>query len=116
MSENTRIIIEALDACGENGSGVISLSLSTGINQESLRTFLTENKSYCLPIEKHKFKLNRNTVENGSVEKIVINIEHEIAERKINKRVSRGFTWGLVLGLLSPYIGKWIFDLYAWLF
>lgn len=116
MSENARTIIEALDASGESGIGLISLSLSTGISQESLRTFIKENKSYFLPIENHKFKLKRNIVENCSVEEIVIKIENEIAERKIKHRVSKGFRWGLVVGLLLPNIGRWIYDLYAWLF
>lgn len=96
MTDHTRVIIETLDAYGEDGCGVISLSLKTGISQESLRNFFKEHKKYCLPIERHKFKLNRNTAENGSVEKIVINIEREKAEQKIKNRVANGFFWGFM--------------------
>ena len=116
MTDDTKIIIEALDDCGESGCGIISLALKTGISQESLRNFFKENKKYCLPVEKQKFKLNRNTAENGSAAKIVINIEREKAEQKIKNRVANGFFGGLVLGLLSPNIGKWLYDLYVWLF
>ncbi len=115
MTDDTKVIIEALDACGESGCGIISLALKTGISQESLRNFFKEQKKYCLPVEKHKFKLNRNTAENGSTSKIIINIEREKAEQKIKNRVSNGFFWGFMLGLISPNIGKWLRDFYAWL-
>lgn len=116
MTDNTRAIIEALDACGENGCGVISLSLKTGTTQESLRNFFKEHKKYCLPIEKHKFKLNKNTVENGSIEKIITSIEQERVEQKIKRRVAKGFFWGFMLGILSTSIGDWLYYLYKWLF
>ncbi|MFC3094252.1 hypothetical protein DRW07_14805 [Alteromonas sediminis] len=113
MTDHTKAIIEALGEHGENGSGLISLSLKTGISQESLRKFFKENKEYCLPIEKYKFKLNRSAVENGSVEEIIKAIGREKAERKIKERVFKGFTWGFALGVFLPeflpYLFKWIF-------
>ncbi len=113
MTEHTKAIIEALGEHGENGCGLISLSLKTGINQESLRKFFKENKKYCIPIEKHKFRLNSSVVENGSIEEIIKTIEQEKAERKIKNRVFTGFSWGFALGVFLPeflsYLIKWIF-------
>ena len=50
MKDYTKVILEALDSHGKSGCGVISLSLDTGISQDSLRSFFKENKKYCLPI------------------------------------------------------------------
>jgi len=102
MTDHTKTIVEALGEHGENGSGLISLSLKTGINQESLRNFLKENKKYCLPIEKQKFKLNWSAVENGSVDQIVKAIKQEKVERKIKNRVLAAFGWGFCFGVLLP--------------
>ena len=113
----TRKILEALDSHGEKGCGVISLSLETGFSQQAFRGFFRKHKEYCVPIAgESKYKLNRLTVENGSVEQIIDSIEQRQAEEKVSARVSNAFFWGLMLGLIVPHLGGWLFELYKWLF
>lgn len=108
MKDYTKVIIEALASHGENGCGVISLSLETGISQDSLRSFFKANKKYCLPIENHKFKLNKLTEENGSVEKIIATINQIKSQQHVKDRVARAFFCGLMLGIGLPMIIDWL--------
>ena len=113
----TREILEVLDTHGEKGCGVISLSLETGFSQQEIRHFFRKHKEYCVPLAgESKYKLNRLTAENGSIEQIIDSIEQRQAEAKVSARVSNAFTWGLILGLIIPYLGGWLFELYKWLF
>ena len=102
---DTRKILEALASYGENGCGIISLSLDTGLNQQTLRRFLRKHKEYCVPlIGESKHRLNQLTEENDSVEKIIDSIEQQQAKEKVNARVSNAFIWGMTLGLILPYL------------
>jgi hypothetical protein len=116
MKDYTKVILEALESHGESGCGVISLSLETDISQDSLRSFFKENKKYCLPIDGHKFKLNRLTEENGSVDKIIATIKQNKSEQHVKDRVARAFLWGLMLGIGLPMVIDWLLYLYNWLF
>lgn len=108
--------MEALDSYGEDGCGVISLSLDTGVSQQRLRSFLRKYNEYCIPLDgKTKYKLNRLTEENGSVEKMLVTIEQELAQRRVRDKVLNAFSWGLLLGLFIPVIADWLVNVYNWL-
>ena len=114
---DTRKILEALDYYGENGCGIISLSLDTGLSQQQLRSFFRKYKSYCIPLAgNNKYKLNRLTEESGSVEKMLVSIEQKMAEERVNAKVTKAFTWGLVLGAGISFFGDWAVNFYDWLF
>ena len=100
MNNDTRKIISALAAHGENGCGLITLSLETGVSQASLRDFVQKNDEYCLPTENHRYKVNRPTNEKVCVEDIIAAIEEQHTEEQIKKRVARAMCWGFILGVV----------------
>ena len=105
MEDKTKKIIDALQSHGDSGCGIITLSLETGISQESLRCFFREYKEFCVPINgKSKFKLNKRAVKDDSTDEILVSIE----DRKVKKRVDRAFTRGFFLGLSLLLIDRLI--------
>ena len=111
----TKVILGALDSHGDEGCGIISLSIETGVNQDLLRSFLQKHKAYCVPIDgKAKYKLNRLTEEHGSVAKIIAKIEKAETESKVSSRVGNAFLMGLFVGLGIPFLTEWLSSLYQW--
>ena len=94
--DKTRKVLEALDAYGDDGCGVISLSIETGISQDSIRQVFKNHERYFVPLNGiSTFKLNKLTIENGSVDKIILSIE----QQKSEGRVFNPFFWGLMTGV-----------------
>jgi predicted nucleic acid-binding Zn ribbon protein len=99
--DKTRATLEALDSHDDSGCGVITLSLETGISQQSLRKVFRKHKKYCISLNGiSTFKLNKLTEENGSVDKMIRSIE----QQKVEDRVSNALLLAFVLGLCIPNI------------
>lgn len=105
MINKTRKILEVLESHGENGCGVITLSLETGYSQAALRSFFRKHKKYCIPLNgKTTFKLNRSAMERGSVVKMVESIER----KSVNDRVASAFSLGLAFGMCIANIDVFV--------
>ena len=102
MSIDARKVLEALEASGKEGIGVITLSLETGYSQSELRSFFKKHKQYCVPLNgETKYKLSQFTETRGSVDKMI----KEIERQQVDGRVSRAFCYGLIAGLVIANIG-----------
>ncbi|WP_334029077.1 hypothetical protein [Alteromonas sp. P256] len=105
MSAKARKILEALESSGKEGRGIITLSLETGYSQSDLRSFFNKNKKFCVPLNgQTKYKLCQFTEERSSVDEMVAEIERQ----KVEARVSRSFSCGLIAGLFIASIDSFI--------
>ena len=97
METKTRTIVTTLASHGENGCGLISLSLETGISQDYLRAFLKQHKQYCASIDNYKFKINRQAENSESLDDIIKSIEQTRTEKYIKGREAKAFCLGVIV-------------------
>lgn len=97
--DNTRAVLEALDLHGDGGCGVISLSLETSLSQDAIREVFRKHKRYFIPVKgTSTFALNKLTVENGSIDKILLSIEQKKTENRVVYALGTGIVVGIFIG------------------
>ena len=112
METKTRTIVTTLASHGENGCGLISLSLETGISQDYLRAFLKQHNQYCASIDNYKFKINRRAENSKSLDDIIRSIEQTRTEKYIKGRVNKAFCLGVIVATCIPVAFNFLFYLY----
>jgi len=74
--EKAQIILETLATYGNNGRGIIALSLETGISKSTIRVFLKSNKDFARSMHGvSKFKINKFGDQRGNVEDMIGNMK-----------------------------------------
>lgn len=96
--ESARVLLSILSEHGEEGCGIISLTLKTGIPQTEIREFFLSRKSFCTPIiGRSKFKINSKAPFMGCVDAMVRDLERELVASRRSSSIDLSFGWNWFL-------------------